>query len=158
MKAQRITIVTIMAVAMLLAALPARAGEATTARKAEFRKLVSQRNSLHTKLCQLDQKAADSIKQGNRPVSVHADQVSTQDKLDLLQLKIEVLAARHGMAVPPLPSDKDLDGDGRSSDPTALRADRAFRRGRDRALIEVRRECLQFLESLDFEAFLRTEG
>jgi hypothetical protein len=123
--------------------------------RVDFNKLVQQRNRLHAKLLALDEQATRRMLNGEKPLSVHADQVSVQDQLDLVELRLTILATRHGFDVPPLPGrdpggDSATDLDGASND----KIEGAFARGRDRALDKVREEARQLLASLDFGAFL----
>ena len=125
----------------------------TPAQRAAFNRLVNERNTLVQKMRQLDHRAAEALKQGDDPVTVHAEQVSAQDRLDLLQMRIDMEATRHGLAVPPMPEQ----GHDTAEQATRARAAQVFERGRSRAVQEVRKDCLAFLGSLDFESFLDQE-
>jgi len=129
----------------------------TVDQRIELSKLVRQRNTLHQKLLEHDQQAADAIKNGEHAESLHAKQMSAQDELDLIQLRVELLAARHGLAVPPLPTKEQLEA--KRNEPDA--AVRAFDRGRTRAVQQVRADGRRMLASLNFAPFLaqiETEG
>ncbi len=133
-------------------------GTATSAAKhrAQVHKLVFKRNKLHAQLMQLDTQASDLLKAGEKPVVVYAQQVSVQDQLDLIELRLAILSTRYGLIVPPLP--------GRDRGPTGTivpvvdEADRqvdvAFARGRERAMSRLRDDADRLLASLDFGAFL----
>ena len=145
---------------MLLLALanPSWAQELSLEQRKQFNMLTLQRNKLHARLEQLDTRAADLIKDGHDPVGVHAEQVAVQDELDLLQLRLELLATRFGLEVPPVPGQDDqaLEGSSVEKDlgPAGRKITRAFSRGRERALAKIRRDCEKFLASLDFSEFL----
>ena len=110
----------LLAVALLPAA-AASAGETgpSPAIKAEFKKLVSQRTRLVRDLAKLDNKAADAVAAGKDPVEINASQAAAQDELDLIQLRLESMAIRHGMALPAIASPGDGDVEDRN---TAARA------------------------------------
>lgn len=141
-------------VALLLGALvlPAAAETASPSQRAEFSKLLSQRNALATRLTQLDRQAADKMKQGEEAAIIHAQQVAAQDQLDLVQLRLELLATRLGLALPPVPDPDAVASPG--SDPVANRASLALARGKARTLATMRQDCLRLLKSLDFSKFV----
>ena len=127
----------------------------TPQRRAEFNKLVYQRNKLQVQLAKLDDHAADLIKTGENPLVVHAQQVSVQDQLDLVQLRLAILATRYGLTVPPGPGDPMPAGAAARPEDDANRSlDMAFARGRERAVKKLGEDADLFLESLDFGAFL----
>jgi hypothetical protein len=142
--------------ATLVAAEPARADGITKPQRAEYAKLLRERNRLHVQLERLDAKAADLILQGREAVVVHAEQVSVQDHLDLVELRLAMLAARHGLALPPPPGADPAEASGadRGADATSRKVEQAFDRGRQRALAAVREDGYRLLASLDFTAFL----
>jgi len=125
----------------------------------EMSKLVQQRNRLAVQLRRADAQASKLMKQGRDATVVHAQQVSLQDQLDLVELRLAILATRYGVAVPPGPGTdggevtEELLDQGLSA-----RTRRAFSRGRDRAVAQMRRDTLSFLASLDFQSFLSGEG
>ncbi len=121
--------------------------------RAEFNRLVQQRNRLSRQLHGLDRQASDLMKQGREPVVVHAEQVSVQDQLDLMELRLAILATRNGVAVPPLPEEAES-VEGGANAPTDRKIARAFVRGRERAIEQLRQDGYRFLASLDFTAFL----
>jgi hypothetical protein len=122
----------------------------------EFNKLVQDRNRLHAELTRLDRQASDLIKGGANPLSVHSQQVSLEDQLDLVELRLAILATRHGLAVPPVPGREPApDGAAVAPDDEADRGmERPFARGRERTLKKLREDTRRFLSTLDFEAFL----
>ena len=133
-------------------------GKATSAAKhrALINKLVFKRNKLHAQLMELDAQASDLLKGGEKPVVVYAQQVSVQDQLDLIELRLAILSTRYGLTVPPLR--------GRDPGPTGAivpvvdesdrQVDVAFARGRERAMSRLRDDADRLLASLDFGAFL----
>lgn len=135
---------------------PAGVQPFTPKQKAEFNKLVYQRNKLNAQLTGLDEQASKLIKAGRNPLVIHAEQVSVQDQLDLTELRLAILATRHGVAVPPVPGrDPAPEGASRYGDDEAGRdIQRAFARGRERANRQMQDDALQFMTSLDFWAFL----
>ena len=129
------------------------AGEQTAAeKKSEFRRLVLKRNQLHSKLCQLDSQAARALKNEDDPTRIHAQQVTTQDQLDLVQLKLETLAVRNGYAVPEPPANSQ-DEHGRDG-ALSYNINKAFDRGRNRTKQELTRQTLKLLARIDFDRFL----
>lgn len=126
--------------------------------RAEFRKLVDQRDRLHDTLWKLDGKAAEAIKNEERPVKLHAEQISTQDELDLVRLQLETLAMRWDLAIPSPPSD-DEQSEGKDTSDGSNDVSAEFERGRQRALRRIDAQVLQMLAAIDFEEFLsRTDG
>ncbi|MHC5114957.1 MAG: hypothetical protein ACYTGP_11085 [Planctomycetota bacterium] len=123
--------------------------------RVELNKLVQQRNRLAVQLRRADAQASKLMKQGQDATVVHAQQVSLQDQLDLVELRLAILATRYGVAVPPGPG---TDGSEVTEDMLdaglGARTRRAFSRGRDRAVEQMKRDTLSFLASLDFESFL----
>lgn len=124
--------------------------QSDTEKKAEFRKLTLQRNQLHNKLNQLDIKAAGFVKANKDATKINAEQVTTQDKLDLLQLRIETLAARYDFTVPDLPNEKTA---AEMAQHNANYGIDAFARGRRRTNEELKRQTLRFLASIDYSQF-----
>ena len=124
----------------------ASGSQTDTQRKAEFRKLILQRNRLHSKLQQRDRQAAALIKQSQDATRINAEQVTIQDKLDLLQLRLEATAARYDYEIPDFPA-KNAAGQvehyGRN----------AFERGRRRTTEELKRQTLRLLASIDYSQF-----
>lgn len=120
--------------------------------RVEFDRLTRERDRLTLELRQLDRRAADLVRRGGDASVLHAEQISTQDRLDLVRLRLELMAARHGFALRPAPSDRqEISGD----DPgLALATEDAFARGRERALAQIREDNLRFLASIDFSGFL----
>lgn len=150
----RITLITTFWLLVLAAmGVPAFAEDATAQQRASFRKLVSERNALHRELRELDARAAEAIKAGDETASLYAKQVSVQDQLDLVMLRLETTAARYGLPLPDVPETNTAARQTRG-DRAAKAAQRAFTRGQTRALDELRRQALAMLASIDFEAFL----
>ncbi len=133
---------------------PGTAQRLSPQRRVEFSKLLHERNRLHAELTRLDQHAADLIKSGRDAVVTHAEQISVQDRLDLIELRLAILSTRYGLPVPPRPGEEAArHGEGIVPEDEADR-NAAFARGRERALQQLRREAEEFLASLDFRAFL----
>ncbi len=128
----------------------------TPQQRAEFNKLVQQRNALHRKLARLDEEASGRMMHGENPITVHADQVSLQDQLDLMELRLAILGTRYGLPVPPPPGSEGAGaGAGAAPDDGANRnLDKAFARGRERAMEKIRGDTDKFLADLDFRTFL----
>lgn len=118
----------------------------TVKAKAEFNKLVIQRNQMIRQLDQLDQKALTSMKKEESTVKFNAQQVGSEDKLDLIQLRMETLAARYGFVIPPPPQKDDQ---GRYTDELKYGLD-AFARGKTRTHDQLKLETLRLLAALDF--------
>jgi hypothetical protein len=147
--------VTALALAMTA---PGVAQDASPSQKAEFRKLVSERDQLHRQLVQLDRRAAASLREGTEPLGIYAEQINLEDRLDLVQLRLEMMSTRYGLPLPALPGEKNIDGVASEAESFDYRVDQAFARGRSRTRTQSRRECDQFLRSLDFSAFLDTDA
>ncbi len=128
--------------------------------RAEFNKLISERNAVHKKLSRLDEEASSRMMRGENPITVHADQVSLQDQLDLMELRLAIVGTRYGVPVPPPPgSEAGAGGQGASADDGANRnLDKAFARGRQRAMDKIRDDADRLLADLDFRAFLSDEN
>ena len=124
--------------------------------KAEFKKLVLQRNQLHAKLLQLDSKAAQAVKREQDPAQINAKQITTQDRMDLIQLRLETMAVRYGFVIPPLPQrpSQGTNSDSRLKDDSRYGRD-VFKRGRDRTKKELKNQTLRFLASIDFSRFIQ---
>lgn len=118
-------------------------------RKAEFRKLILQRNRLHSKLQQRDMQAAELVKDGKDTIRINAEQVTIQDKLDLLQLRIETMAARYDYEIPALPQKNAAGEEGQYG----AYGRNAFERGQQRTKEELKRQTLGLLASIDYSQF-----
>jgi len=124
------------------------ANDAEIQAKAEFNKLVLQRNQLHRKLQQADTNAVELLKAGKDTTKLNAEQITIQDRLDLIQLRLETMAARHTLAIPPVPKPKGPAGSGGITDSDLGRE--VFARGRTRTLKQLRLQTLDLLARLDF--------
>lgn len=133
--------------------------EISPEQRAEFNKKVQERNRLYLKLQQLDERAAKAMKEGKKPTDLHAEQVSVQDQLDLKRLRVQILATRYGLNIPPLPEESARDGGsggkGATSKKTEEQIQQAFARGRNRALDRVKSDYKRFVSSLNFEGFIQ---
>lgn len=131
-------------------------GGASAAQRAEFKKLVLQRNKIHVQLARLDEQAADMLKSGQKPLVVYAQQVSAQDQLDLIDLRLAILSTRYGMTVPPVPGQTPASSGMRlvTDDDMSRSLEKAFARGHDRAVKMLRDDADTFMQSLDFWTFL----
>lgn len=120
--------------------------------RSEFRQHVVRRDRLVRELYSLDQRAADAVAGGGTPTSVHAQQIEVQSQVDLLELRLETMAMRWNLEIPPAPAPgTDQMDEGKV---TEARIEHAFDEGRartDRAL-EVR--CKAMLASIDYSNFL----
>jgi len=132
----------------------ALAQEATPEQRAEVRKLVRERDRLHQELENLDRRAAEAIKQGEEPVDLHAQQVNVQDELDLVTLRLELLATRYDLPVPALPGEQDVRHEPQETENVAEAVERSLGRARTRAMQRVHADYERFLASLDFREFL----
>ena len=137
--------------AVVPAAAPsASAQEVSPDVRAEFARLVRERAQAHAELQKLDRQAADRLRDGRDATEVHAEQINTQDRLDLLQLRLEVLATRYGLPLAPVQAPPAADG----RDPVQQATDRVFSRGEARAREQLQRDAEDFLASIDFSDFL----
>ena len=121
--------------------------------KSEFRQNISKRNRLVRELARVDQKAADATLIGANPVEMHAEQIEIQDRVDLLQLRLETMAVRWNLSLPEPPSIESEDV-GAESELVARRIGAAFDDGRARANVVLRARCLRMLASIDYASFL----
>lgn len=143
------------AAAMLGSALTLPVAANTTSASDEvsqrFRELVQQRNRLARDLSKADALAAEAIREGRDPVSIHARQQSLEQELDLVQLRLETMAVRHELPLPEMPTPASVEETRRAN---AARANAAFDSGRERARRVLARDAERILASLDFAAFL----
>ena len=117
--------------------------------RVKFRKLVLDRNKLHSELQVLDKQSAEALKSGKSTTKINSRQVTVQDKLDLLTLRLETMAVRYDYDMPALPSDKDGKGAGAASSPVKKVE---FERGHKRTLAEVKKQTLRMLASINFDS------
>lgn len=134
-------------------ALSSSYGEATASQKAEFNKLLRERNELNKQLGALDRVAVVKIKRGDSAELEHARQITAQDKLDTVSMRLESASVRYGLVIPPLPDRKAIEND-TSANTLNRRTANALARGRTRAMDLIREETIQFLGSIDFSTFL----
>jgi len=125
--------------------------------KADFNKIVLQRNQLASKLRQLDARAVEQLKAGHDTTTLNAEQITVQDRLDLIQLRLETSAARYGLIIPPVPEEREAIGQA-VADLHAVSGTDAFARGYQRTLMQLRREALDWLASLDFSSVRQKIG
>jgi len=119
----------------------------------EFRQHVVKRDKLIRELHSLDQKAADSVIAGGAPNATHARQIELQDQVDLIQLRLETMAVRWNLDIPPAPvPGKDQMSE---AEVTAAKVEGAFITGRERTDRALQERCRQMLASIDYDAFLR---
>lgn len=133
-------------------AIPAWAAEVPREVKSEFRQNVVRRDRLVRELHSLDQKAADAVAGGKTPNTTHAKQIELQDQIDLIQLRIETMAMRWNMDIPPQPAPDSAQMD--DSVVTAQRIEGAFVEGRSRTDRALQDRCLQMLGTIDYDTFL----
>ncbi|MEM9065168.1 MAG: hypothetical protein AAGB51_06715 [Planctomycetota bacterium] len=127
-------------------------GTETEDPRVEFDRLLRERDRSVIELRRLDARAARLLRDGRDAAVVHAEQISVQDRLDLVRLRLELMAARHGFPLRPAPSET---GTVTEDDPVLIRAtDDAFARGRERALVRMHEDNIRFLASIDFSGFL----
>lgn len=124
--------------------------QADTEKKTEFHKLTLQRNQLHNKLQQRDIQAAELVKKGKDATRINAEQVIIQDRLDLLQLRIETLAVRYDFVVSDLPNEKTAEEMAQRNADYGLDA---FARGVQRTKEELKRQTIRLLASIDYSQF-----
>lgn len=133
-------------------AIPAWAAEVPREVKSEFRQNVVRRDRLVRELHSLDQKAADSVIAGGAPNATHARQIELQDQVDLIQLRLETMAVRWNLDIPPAPvPGKDQMSE---AEVTAAKVEGAFITGRERTDRALQERCRQMLASIDYDAFL----
>lgn len=140
----------IVLIAMVVVSGGAFASDIQPEKKAEFRKLVIQRNKLYKQLLTLDKQAASLLKRDKDATQVNGQQVTIQDRLDLIQLRLETMAARYDLSIPDLPSANAQE----LEDAAKNYGLDAFERGRVRTLHEIKRQTLNLLKSLDYSIIL----
>jgi hypothetical protein len=138
-------------------AFPAAASSSSASEevKQQFRDLVQQRNRIARDLSKADSQAAEAIRQGREPVSMHARQQSLEGELDLVQLRLETMAVRHSLPLPEMPTPASVEETRRAN---AARANAAFDGGRDRARRVLERDAQRILASIDFAPFLASNA
>ncbi|MBL4699856.1 MAG: hypothetical protein JKX85_01230 [Phycisphaeraceae bacterium] len=146
--------ISLVVLGLLLMTSAAMAQDATPSQRAEFNKLANERRQALVKLTSLDHQAAAKIKKDEKPVAIFAQQTALQDKLDLLEQRLEILSIRYNL---PMPVTSKADAS-TIDQRTARGINKAFERGRTRAMKQLREDCLQMLETLDFGSFLKSEG
>ena len=127
------------------------AADLSTEKKAEFRKLVIQRNQMHRELQTLDRQAAELVKQGKGITKVNSKQVTVQDRLDLNQLRLETMAARYELDIPEL---DDLNKESNAAQAKKIYGADAFLRGKARTMLELKRQTFVLLRSIDYSIIL----
>ena len=139
-----------------MAGQPEYMGGVTASRRVEFKKLVFQRNKIHMQLARLDEQAAELLKRGDKPLVVYARQVSAQDQLDRINLRLSLLSTRFGLIVPPVPGQAPASTSGRAQplDDMTRKLEKA-----QKSLGALEDEMLRddadtFMQSLDFWTFL----
>ncbi|WP_432798540.1 hypothetical protein [Poriferisphaera sp. WC338] len=120
--------------------------------RAIYHKLLNERQVIRQRLNQLDRRAAHLMQQGQDPVVLHAEQVSLQDKLDLIELRLEIVAARLGLEVPV--GNVEAEAANPDEDPVKAKAYKAFERGRNRTMVRLRQDAKRLLSSINFTRFL----
>ena len=118
--------------------------------RAEFARLVRERAQAHAELQKLDRQAADRVRDGRDATEVYAEQINTEEKLDLVQYRLEVLATRYGLPLTPVEAAEAPDG----RDPVQKATDRVFSRGEARARQQLQEDVEELLASIDFSDFL----
>ncbi len=136
---------------IIAASASALAEDVPTEKKAEFRKLVIQRNKFHKDLQALDKQAAGLLKESKDTTKVNSKQVTTQDRLDLNQLRLETMAARYELDIPELP---ELNAQGEIKGSKSIYGADAFERGRARTMMELKRQTFALLRSLDYSIII----
>ena len=121
--------------------------------KSEFRQNIAKRDRLVRELAGIDNKAADAVAGGKAPMGLHAQQIELQDKVDLLQLRIETMAMRWNLEIPAPPKPGTAEMDKAANDKKML--EDSFQTGRDRTDDVLSDRCRQMLASIDYDSFLR---
>ncbi len=120
----------------------------------EFSQLLSERADVYQSLRQIDAQAAQAVLDGEDPVDLYARQTALQERLDLLELRLGVLATRYDMELPTVEQQiNDTDGDGQA-DPRDAQARAHMNVGIERTRRQVRRQAEAILASIDFSDFL----
>lgn len=136
----------------LACSIAARGAEVPREVTTEFRQHVTKRDKLVRELHSLDQKAADQVIAGGAPNGTHARQIELQDQVDLIQLRLETMAVRWNLDIPPAPvPGKDQMNE---SEVVATKVEGAFITGRERTDRALQERCRQMLASIDYDAFL----
>lgn len=154
--ARFVTVVTVMLAAGAGIAAPAHArpagAEVPREVTTEFRQHVVKRDKLVRELHSLDQKAADAVIAGGAPNSTHARQIELQDQVDLIQLRLETMAVRWNLEVPPAPvPGRDQMNE---AEVVAAKVEGAFITGRERTDRALQERCRQMIASINVDAFL----
>lgn len=117
----------------------------------ELEQLAAERQRLHAELTAADRAAARSVLAGEKPFEDYARQTRLQEELDLVSMRMEVLASRHGLALPELSP-----AEGAEDEPTAgvAQARDVLGVGEARTQREMARTTARLLASIDFRGFL----
>jgi hypothetical protein len=145
----RTSIAVAVALCFCLSASALAADRPTPQQRTAFNKLLQERSQLTAQLETLDERAAETLKRGGDATSIHAEQIAVQDRLDLIELRLGMMAIEYGLTVPAV----TRPGDNTSQAVTARQLS-AFDRGRNRALQRVGSDYERFLGALNFTAFL----
>lgn len=128
----------------------ASAQEVTPEVRADFARLVRERSQAHAQLQALDRQAADRLREGRSATEIFAEQQNTQDRLDLVQLRLEVLATRYGLPLQSVEAASSVE----AQDKVKSATDQAFAIGEARARARLEQDMKDFLASVDFSDFL----
>ncbi|MBI9018438.1 MAG: hypothetical protein JEZ07_14390 [Phycisphaerae bacterium] len=123
------------------------AAEISSEKKTEFYKLTRQRNSMWLQLDKLDKKAAELVKHEQDTTAVNAEQAAMQDRLDLIQFRIETMATRYDLPIPDLPTNETTNEDD-------SKYDYVFAYGQERTKAELHRQTLHMLASINYYTFI----
>ena len=122
----------------------------------EIRKYLAERKKLLAQLRELDRQAVESMKRGKEPVVAYAKQTDLQERLDLIELRIQLLATREGIVVQ-LDEPKRAGADDEQKE-QKVNTREFFSVGRARTLAAWDDQCRSLLRSIDFKPFLKSES
>ena len=135
---------------------PASRGVSGLSPRAEFNQLLQRRTQLTRELATLDASAADAVLKGEEPVALYARQTAAQEQLDLTELRLQILAVRHGLVLPdvePLPADREAAAE-QAAEVARERGRSYLRVGESRTRVALQERVTRLLGTLDFDAFL----
>lgn len=142
---------------------PAQAETQLTAEQ-QFKAKLRERDRTYRKLHRLDTQAAAAVKRGEQPLELFAQQQSTQDILNGLELRITLTASRHGWEVPAPPAApqsraQQLEAPAPDARTKAQNTAQLISpEGPARTRVLIRREVHAMLAALAFRGFPQADG
>lgn len=146
-------IVMIMAATLGLLSTPTLAEPPTTEQRTEFFRIKAERDKLYREKDAVTHQATEETKKGNKPVELLARIEALKDQIEQKEDRLRILGVKYGMEVPPPPQPaKNRKANGKR-DPQDY-----FQGGKAEVIRQLRMECNQFLNQLNFVTFLNASS